>query len=306
MPSRNFILIVCLALFLVWYVSTWAYQTHYLEPRKRLGDEIAKLSGEIARGKSDRDTMNQFNMQNQGFYYRTLPQVPNEVRFQYSLWLLELLQYSGLENNNVEHGSHFRSPPNSPNWTFQFSIRCTGSLSQLSYFLFEFYCAPFLHRITSMTLTPIEGNPEQLSLSMTVNALALNTYPYPPPLGNQMPTGYIGRLVSNDLTTYQVIANRNLLQTARGGIDRADYTFLTGIIELDKQTEVWFSVRTDDSVIKAKLGDPIQSGSFSGRVVEILDRDIVLERNGERWLLTTGESLNEAFALPPETAVRSE
>jgi len=170
-----------------------------------------------------------------------------------------------------------------------------------------------------MTLKPTEENAERLTLSMTIHALALDTrtlawmintlgldpqsYPPIPP----MPIVPIPRLASNDLATYQVISNRNLLQTARGGIDRADYTLLTGIYELGDQKEVLFRVLTDETRIKARLGDSIQSGSFLGKIVEILDiHDIVLDRNGERWLLTTGESLNEAFPLPPETAVKSE
>ena len=303
MPSRNFILIVGLALFLVWYVSDWAYRSLYLAPRKQLGDEIKKLADEIKAGRNDCDTKTQFNAYYQGYYARSLPASRNDAQ-QYSLWLLELLLYTGFEIENT-HVNPSSSPVLIPfGASYQFNVQCTGSFSQLSYFLFEFYYAPFLHRITSMTLSPTEGNTEQLTFVMAINVLALDTRPYQPT--NQMPTGYISRLASNDLATYKVIANRNLLQTAKGGIDRADYTFLTGMPEFGNQKEVWFSVRTDDSVIKKKLGEPIQSGSFSGRLVEILDHDIVLERNGERWLLTTGESLNQAFALPPETFGKSE
>jgi hypothetical protein len=113
----------------------------------------------------------------------------------------------------------------------------------------------------------------------------------------------IQRLATNDLSAYQVIEDRDLLQTAKGGIDKADYTFLSAIFHQDDQQEVWFSVRTDGSRITAKLGDTIHSGSFVGKVVEILDQDIVLDRNGSRWLLSNGENLSEAFALPPETAI---
>jgi len=302
MPSRNFILIAGLALFLIWYVFHWAYQSLYSEPRQRLGSEINTLSEQIATGRNNLAAMTQFNTQNQAFFYRSLPQTSNDARSQYSFWLLELLQYSGFETHRVEDSAPAILPFGA---NYQFSIRCAGTLSQLSYFLFEFYYAPFLHRITSMTLSPIEGSTEQLTFLITVNALALNPYPYA--AKNQIPmTGNIPRLASNNLATYQVITDRNLLQTAKGGIDRAEYTFLTAILAIGNQTEVWFSVRTDDSLIKAQLGDSIQSGSFSGKMVEILDQDIVFERNGERWLLTIGESLNEAFALPPETAGKGE
>jgi Tfp pilus assembly protein PilP len=96
------------------------------------------------------------------------------------------------------------------------------------------------------------------------------------------------------------------LQTARGEIDLADLTKLTLIVHSGDQAEARFLVESNGTMIKVKQGDLIQSGSFSGRVVEILDEDVVLDRNGERWLLETGERLNEAFALPPEMADKNE
>jgi len=304
MTLRNIILIIGLSLFLIWYVGSWAYQSQYLAPRKKLGDEIARYTQAIDGGKQNVAAMRLFWEQNAGYYYRSLPAAPNDARSQYGFWLLELLQYSGFENVSVSDAQPTRVVLGA---NYPFTIRCTGSLSQLSYFLFEFYYAPFLHRIASLTLTPMEGNTEKQTFSLTINALALDSRFYPLP--NQLPQGFfIPRLFFNDLTMYQVISDRNLLQTAKGGVDRADYTFLTGIIEkTGDPTEAWFSVRTDDSRIVAKLGDSIESGSFSGKIVEILEQDIVLERrDGSRWLLASGESLNEAFALPPETAVRKE
>jgi len=304
MTPRNIILIILLTLFLVGYVSYWAYNTFYSEPRQRLGGEIAKLSGEIAQRKKLLDERTQFIAEHSLYFPRSLPRVPNDAQSQYSFWLLELLQHSGMENNHVTPASPTRLPLGAEH---RFSIQCIGSLSQLSSFLFEFYYAPFLHRVASLTLTPIDGNAEQLTFNMTVSALRLAQYqpnaPYP--LMNHLPGGWtILRLAANDINAYQVIADRNLLRTARGGVDQADYAVLTMIFKEGDQREAWFSVRTDETTIKAKLGDSIHIGSFSGKIVEILDQDIVLERRGERWLLTIGESLNEAFALPPETALQ--
>lgn len=300
MPSRNILLTFFLVLFFLGYGSYWAYQTQYLAPRTKLNDEITKLSTEIEAGKNNLAAMTQFCSQNQGFYYRSLPRIQNDARSLYSFWLLELLQYTGFDKNNVNDQPPARL---AFGYDYRFTIQSTGTLAQLSNFLFEFYYAPFLHRIASLTVTPVDADTELLTFSMTVSALYL--YPRqvndPYPMVNQLPSGMIPRLLAKDLSPYQVIADRNLLQAAKGGIDKADHTMLTAILQIDSQKEVWFSVRTDDSIIKAKLGDPINAGSFSGKIVEILEEDIVLERNGERWLLTTGESLNEAFALPPET-----
>lgn len=294
MPSRNSILITGLALFLVWYVSNWAYKSLYLEPRQKLNTEIQTLSAQITAGKGNRDAMNQFNTQYAWLYSRTLPQIPNDAHTQYTFWLLELVQYCEFENHHVEPTTPTRVPAG---WSYQFTARGTGTLPQLTQFLLEFYCAPFLHRITSLTLKPVDGNPEKLECYITVNALAL-----PKHLTRQLPSGWHYSRLTYDLPAYQIISNRNLLETARGGIDKADFTELTGIMGIGDKTEVWFSVRTDGTTIKAKLGEIIHSGSFFGKLVEILDRDIVLlDHNGERWLLTMGEFLTDAFALPPET-----
>jgi len=300
MTLRNIIILVGLSLFLLWYIGNWAYTSQYVEPRKRLGGEIAKLSDEIESRQTYYATISQFCQQNQLFYARSLPRVSNDAK-QYSLWLLELLQLSGFENNNVADVAPVPIPFG---YDYRFMIQCTGTLSQLSYFLFEFYYAPFLHRISTLKLVPDEKNKDKMTFTITVSTLALRPRDLndPYPAMNQLPGGwYVPRLASNDLATYDVIAERNLLQTAKGGIDKADYTFLTGILLLDDQEEVWFSVRTDDSLIKLKLGDMIVSGSFSGKIVEILEQDIVLDRSGTRWLLTTGERLTDAFALPPES-----
>ena len=303
MTLRNLVLIVFLALFLTWYVSDWAYKTLYLEPRTELSGEIEKYSQDIVLQRQRLDGARQFHSQHVGYYYRSLPRIPNDARSQYSFWLLELLQYGGFEDIRVDTSPPVRIPLGGD---YRTSIQCTGSLAQLSYFMFEFYNAPFLHRLTSLTLSPMEGNAERMTFSMTVNTLTLDARynPYQATI-NQLPKGRISRLSAHDLTPYQVIAERNLLQTARGGVDRADYTFLTAIIHGDP-TEVWFSVRSDETLIMAQLGTPVHSGSFSGRIVEIHDQDIVLDRNGSRWLLSVGEGLNEAFALPPETAEPNE
>ena len=41
-------------------------------------------------------------------------------------------------------------------------------------------------------------------------------------------------------------------------------------------------------------------GQFQGQLTEINDDDVILEADGERWLVALGENLGEAFALPPE------
>jgi len=312
MTPRNLILIILLLTFLLWYVGDWAYKELYRDPRNEHTTTITELRRQIEVEENNLATMTHFHEQNQWLYYRSLPPAPNDAR-QYSSWLLELLLLSGFENSSAQEIAITPAPFGAD---YGFQVHCTGTFEQLIYFLAEFYTAPFLHRITSMTLTPTEDNEDKKDFSMTINALAMNANFNPFRDENQQVTNQLSilwamgwhfpRLPTNDLTVYRVIADRNLLRSARGGIDDADFTYLTGLPQIAGQKEAWFTVRTTDALIKARLKDTIRSGSFEGRIVEIHDQDIVLDRGGSRWLLTTGESISEAFALPPETAERIE
>jgi hypothetical protein len=156
-----------------------------------------------------------------------------------------------------------------------------------------------------MAMAPVEGKEEQVAIALTIDVLALRPEsaqsPYPSP--NQLPTGYIQRLKSRDLTTYQVIAERNLLQAARGGVDRADYTYLTAMNLIDGEPEIWLTVRTDESVVKVKRGDSVRIGSFRAQVTDIFEQDVLFDRDGMSWLVGLGDCLNQAFALPPESVL---
>ncbi|MDR3232875.1 MAG: hypothetical protein LBT46_04290 [Planctomycetaceae bacterium] len=295
---RNIIITAVLVSFFAWYALAWAYESLYNAPRQKLNGEMAKLSQEIENGRKNQQLMTQFATQNMPFYYRSLPRTPNDARSLYSFWLLELLQFCRLEGSKVNDAEPSRLPFG---YDYRFTVQCSGTLDQLTRFLFEFYYAPYLHRLTAITVTPAEGQSGMNSIALTIDALAL--YPRqisdPYPLVNQLPTGwFVPRLSSNDLNTYSVIAQRNVLQAAKGGVDRADYAFLTAINQVDGVKEVWFSVRTDDSLVKVRQGDSVHIGSFNGTVAEVFDQDVILQNAAGRWLLTAGECLNQAFAVP--------
>ena len=301
--ARNYVMLGLLAVFFVWYGTTWAYRSLYKEPRERLHGQIAQLRQEVDAKKNNIAVMQQFNERHLILYARSLPRAPNDVWSLYTFWLLELLKFCDIETPDVSGDNRTRS--NVGGYNYRFHIRGVCSLDQLSRLLFEFYYVPFLHRITAMNIVPQE-NSEKVAISLTIDGLTIDppSAQYPYPLTNQLPLGwYYPRLASHQLEPYHVIADRNLLQAVRGGVDKADYTFLTGVHRIDGESEAWFSIRTDGSVIKAKVGEQIAVGSMRATIREILNDDVVLDRNGSLWLLTLGECLNEAFALPGEAAV---
>lgn len=298
---RNIAMLGILAIFFAWYGLSWAYTTLYKEPRQRLGTKIAQYRQGIESGKQNIAMMQQVIGRNQTYYYRSLPRVRNDAKSLYSFWLLELLKFCDIEGADV--GSDNPTQTAFGGFNYRFHVRGTLTLDKLSRLLFEFAYAPFLHRVTTISIAPVEGKEEQITVSLTIDALAIPpAFPQNPyPLANKLPTGHFKRLAANDLTPYRVIAERNLLQAARGGVDRADHAYLTAINIVNDEPELWISVRTDGSLVKAKQGESVRIGSFRADVIEIFEQDVVFQRDSMRWLVTLGDCLNEAFPLPLET-----
>ena len=68
----------------------------------------------------------------------------------------------------------------------------------------------------------------------------------------------------------------------------------------DGSPQVWFTLRTSGEILKVGKGGDFEIGQFRGSIAEIEGADVIVESDGERWLLTLGERLTDASALPPE------
>jgi len=106
-------------------------------------------------------------------------------------------------------------------------------------------------------------------------------------------------LLYDDPDAYDVIARRNIFRVG-GAADVTETTRLTGVTYENGVSVAWFNVQTTGETLKRGTGEELQVGPFSGTIVEIVDSDLVIESDGQRWLLTIGDKLSEACALPPE------
>ncbi len=298
---RNILLLIGFVLFVLWYGGTWAYRTQYKEPRAKLNKAITDFEAYTKQFQANIATMQTFLQGNQNYYYRSLPRIPNSARMLYQNWLLELGQFCGIEEPQIDSYN-----PTQAAYGYAYRFQMQGRLSSegLARFLYEFYWAPFLHRIASLQITPIEKS-ENMKIDAVFEGAAL----YPPsdpnayyPLRDKLPEGYFKRLASGPFATYASVANRSLTQYARPGLDKADYTYLTAVNYVNGVPEIWLTDRTAASgePIVVHLNDKIRIGSFVGTLVEAEDENVIFDLNGRHWLLTNGECLNRAFALPPE------
>ncbi len=253
---------------------------------EQLEEEVEKLEKVLAAGRRAGKKIDAWQK-------RSLPADTELARSLYRSWLLERIEAAKLQSATVDSGSAvkrggaFRAIP--------FTIRAKGTLDQFTQFLFDFSQASQLHRIQSLDLNPV-GTSGQFDVAMSIDAIMVPGSKQRD-LNRETASQF---LASADVADYDVISRRNIFGVGSTMLDPRRNTFVTAIIKSNGEPQVWFTMRVDDKVLKLRQGDAISVDEFQGTIAEILARDVVIDADGERWLLSVGDNLTEGFPVPPE------
>jgi len=292
MQYRKQILVAALACLALFYGGDWLLQTVFLGPLDRaraktglIDARIEKYEAALGRARQAAKVLAEWESQS----------LPADVEVALSLyqgWLLELVEHVGLSRYSVDSSTPVNKRVGYR--VLPFSVRGRGTLQQLVTFLFEFYHVGYVHQIRSLSMAPVP-NSDQFELVMSVEALSLSRALRE----NKLPSSVSDRLVHDDLAGYDVIVQRNLFHFG-GSADATEHTWLTGVTYDNNQPVAWFSLQATGEVLTLRAGDSFAAGQFEGAVAEIEESDVIVESDGQRWLLSIGDSLADAFALPPE------
>jgi hypothetical protein len=291
--NRQKLLLVLLGLILAYFVGEWLFETVLDGPKKKLLARRKQIERRIEQRQEELEAALEAGKKLEVWESQSLPSNAEIAVSFYGSWLTELVEFSGFDKANVDAGT----PMNQKGLyrSFDFSIRAKGTLAQLTTFLFEFYNAGHLHQIRSINLSPMPRS-DQVDLAISIEALILPTADRT----DELTSVRADRLAFSDLEDYQIISARNLFGYATLGTYQTDHTYLTAVVTVDDQPQAWFTDRSTDRVFKLSLGNRITVGQFQGEIQEIEGHDVIVDSEGERWLVTVGESLAQALALPPE------
>ncbi len=292
MKYRKQILTAVFAALLLLYCGDWLLESALMGPlneaRKKttlLEQRIEKWETALARARNDRKRLTAWEAQ-------SLPSDVGQARSLYQGWLLELVKHVGLAGQRVDS-----SPPVTRRGGYRvlsFSLYGRGTLRQLTTLLFEFYRAGHLHQIRSLVIAPVSRT-DLFDLSLSIEAVSLPGADR----NDRLCPETSDRLAELDPAYYRVIVDRNLFSIG-GSPDVIQFTRLTGVIRDRGEAEAWFSLLANGKILKLRKGENLEVGQFVGRIAEIEGSDVIVESDGQRWLLTIGDSLSEACALPPE------
>jgi hypothetical protein len=87
--------------------------------------------------------------------------------------------------------------------------------------------------------------------------------------------------------------------------DHAKFTYLTAILTVDGQGEVWLDVRPTGQIVTLHKGDRFEIGSVKGTVSEIGEYDFTFDFEGKRRQLTKGQLLEQATVVSEVPQVAS-
>lgn len=290
---RKIILVAVFGVMLLLWAGDWLLQTALRVPMETRRAKAARLRTQIQNKEKEFAQFRQDGKQLEIWEQQSLPSNVEVARSLYQAWLLELANHVGLAGTNVDSSE----PANAKGMyhVLSFSMRGRGTLSQLTKFLFEFYRCGQLHQLRSLQIAPVPRG-ELLELSFSIEALALPDLKRTNRLGGEPSP----RQAADTLQRYQAITARNIFATGGPAADATMQTRLTAVIRTDGRSVAWFSSDQAREIIKLGEGESLQVGPLSAKIVEVYDTDVVLDIDGQKWLLTIGDSIAQAAALPPE------
>lgn len=280
----------------LYFAGEWAYGSFYATPLESLNSRTEELQNKIDKRNTDLLKARRIKKRIAGWNAQSLPSDTELARSLYLAWLVERVKAAGIESPNVDSGA--AANKRGLYQALSFSVRGQGTLEQLTKFLFDFYRADHLHQIQTLGITPLRSQ-NRLDLSISIEALVLPDASRTNSLSDRPSERFAAKSVSD----YKIIPQRNLFGAGGGASDPAAQTWLSGVTARDSELEAWFDLRATNKTVRLKAGDPLEVGDFRGTILNIHESDVLIESEGERWLLSVGENLDQAYAVPREIAL---
>jgi hypothetical protein len=238
---------------------------------------------------------------------RSLPTDRDVAESLYQDWIRKELAAAGLTIEQVTDKTLNRRAPHFGELSVE--ARANGTLEQLSNFLYKFYAAPHLHRVSAATLTPSE-NGAKLAIVLGIDALILTESPRKAELSTEaeqkLPATqeeFKTHLVGRNVFAPHTPGDPNAGQA--GGAEAS-----TIVSDGDGGYHLWVHTESPDKTHKFKVGDKVEFAGFKGTLVAIDGVELVatFEKSDGKYDVRLGQKLSEGKKIdtPKEDATKPE
>lgn len=312
MSEREKRLSALVALVIALWLGNWGWQNYTAWQQAASG---RRTSAESAAGKAELELSKaqRAAARMDDYRKRSLPSSVAVAQSQYRAWLVEQLQAAKLDVDDV---SPRRTGQRTDAYeTLSYVVTASGKLEAVVRFLDRFYRSNQLHKISALRLNPM-GKNDQLRVTLSVEALVVSGVERATGLADgasdrlAQPSAdqYVQRIVSrNPFVAYEPpppprreppkVARDKPRATPKPSFDHAAHAKLTGVTGVGDEMQAWVSVQTEGKLLLLQRGDEVKVGQFEGTVLDVYQRELLIETNDGVLAIGIGQTLTEGRTL---------
>lgn len=312
MSDREKKLTALVGLVIALWVGNWGWQKYSTWRQAAIGRQTAADSAaqdarlELIQAKQAANRLADYRK-------RSLPSNAAVAQSQYRAWLVEQLQAAKLEVDDVS--PRRTGQRTSAYESLSYVVTASGKLESVVRFLDRFYRSDQLHKISALRMNPT-GENDRLRVTLSVEALVVS--------GTERATGlaeatsdrlqqesadeYVSRIVSrNPFTAYEPpppprreppkVVREEPRTPPKPSFNHADHAKLTGVTSVGGEFQAWVSVQTLGELLLLGKGDEIKVGQFEGTVVDVYQRELLVETDDGVLAIGIGQTLSDGRAL---------
>jgi hypothetical protein len=303
--EKTLAIIVGIAGVLVAFLVFWQFGFSGSESYSQLEARYDDLSTKVQKKTEDLQKAQRASRRLDEWQRRSLPYDVASARTLYLNWLRERVSQAGFRETKVNFDSKQLLQKNYEE--LKYSVRAQVDLRQLTNFLFEFYKAGHLHRISHLKISPMQKTGD-LELIINISTLSLLTADRRDKLTSE--TGNRLKLKSSDeyakfiaernvFAVYKpkpverppVVKEKEIEQPKPPKFEHLEFTKLTAIVEIDGQLRAWIETKTTGDSYKLLVGEEANVASVKVVILRIGTREVEMQVGEETRTIGLGQNL---------------
>ncbi|MCA9184356.1 MAG: hypothetical protein R3E01_30820 [Pirellulaceae bacterium] len=274
-----------------------AYRHFVEEPAEQFERKLAKIEKDMSAADDAIMASSDAKEQLEEYKTRSLPGDEEFARSRYQDWLLSLVQKIELKQASVDSGpavsvttkDRETRKPREVYKKYSFTLHGRGGLQQVVHLLYEFYGSGQLHKIQSMSLTPID-NGREIDVTVAIEALAITQCARMAELS----TVGADRLASHDIQDYYAIVRRNFF--SRDASAQLRQLVLTAITyDMRGVPEAWVTMADGQQTRKCQRGDNMIVPPHEIQIIDIQPETALIQVDGVAAMLPLGKSVYDVL-----------
>jgi len=286
-------------------------------PIEKREDRVTNIKQNIQQLESEQAVLKKARRDLKKWSHSSLPRQESVASTLYQNWLIELAGETKLLNTVVTPNK--TSPQGDAYVRLPFTVQAETGLDRLCNFLYGFYKADLLHKITRVQIESTDNtkNPN-LRVTVQLEALALqNAEPRFSLFSALNKEDKVAEILTHARTHYDPIVSRNLFvrgyrapkkvvpavkrrpiakakQPSKPKLDVAQHVYLVASLEeANGEREAWLYNRTSNEQIVLQEGVAFEAADVTGLVLAIGANFILFEAEGATKKLELGQSLRQ-------------